>query len=928
MHKKHQLRTIAVALLAAAASACSATEEDPPPPPPPPPAECSEATPVCDPGCGSGASCVFSSGACVCEQICVGTAPVCPGNGPNNGCAADELCDVNCACQPLPTGCNPEAPACSGNGPNNGCAANEQCVAPGGDAECACEAQELPPEDLLQRPSRSTAVDISTDDSIVAMVNSDDGSVSFFNAADGDETRIARIRTSRTVVQSEPVSVVIHPDRKTAFVANRAAGTVAKLRDIDSAQASLQDELAIGSEPIGLALSPSGAELWVTDWIAGKVVVIDTAAMRVSRTIETGGNPFAIAITNDGDTRDDDEKALVTQFYARNRSGVASPEANDTGKEGVVQVIRAGASSVSSEIALAPIESCFTAPAGNPPAELTSGCFPNQLWGITLHTAFGKTRAYVVSVGASPEGPVNFNHNMQAMLSVIDVEAEAEEPSRTVNLNALIRAQQNDTDGDDNIGRRFLNVINGVDFVNRDDAIIGYVSSAASDVVLRFTASEAGDVQVGAPQAFNIAVGQNPQGIVIKHGTTNAGAFTANLISRDLSVISFRDQRQLRTVESTAQPADPRSQDFKIWRGKRFFNTSTGIWAREGWGSCQGCHPMGLTDNVTWKFGAGPRQTIALDGQYASNDTADMRALNWTAIFDETADFENNTRGTSGGRGAIQNAAGPIVSPAGPPFSSILVEDGATRENHQALNGSLKFVTRNAEICDNANTCPDWDLIDAYIQSIRSPRGVESALAAQGRAVFEDAGCNKCHAGAKWTVSRVFYTPESSSGALPQRIFEVNRAFTTPMDPSRLTTLPLAVNTDTTLVAGDDSNGGTPALKRIACNIRDVGTFGAEGGADETRDNGTPAQGTKGFNPPSLLNVAAGAPYLHHGAAETLGALFEARFDRHTQAGNPNFIPTAAERTALEAFLRSIDETTETFPVLPETILCPTDFSR
>src|SRR6185503_10269701 len=55
----------------------------------------------------------------------------------------------------------------------------------------------------------------------------------------------------------------------------------------------------------------------------------------------------------------------------------------------------------------------------------------------------------------------------------------------------------------------------------------------------------------------------------------------------------------------------------------------------------------------TWYFNRGPRQSVSLDGSFASKDPNDQRIFNWTAIFDEIADFENNTRGTSGGVGAI-----------------------------------------------------------------------------------------------------------------------------------------------------------------------------------------------------------------------------------------------------------------------------------
>jgi len=852
---------------------------------------CSAATPICDPSCGVGSTCTFQSG--------------------------------SCGCVPVVT-CQSDAPTCQGNGPNNGCAVGFRC-----NPTCACEAEPPPVVNLLARPSRSTAVDITKDDQRVAMVNTDEGTLSIFaqTSTSGAFTRVAKLATSR-VAASEPTSVVIHSDQRRAFVANRAAGTISRIAGIDTNSPSLDGELDIGAEPVGLALSPTGARLWVTDWINGTVTVVDTQALTVVRSIDVGGNPYGIAITNDGDMDDDDERVLVTQFYARARTGVAQVEGDDLGREGLVQIIPSSGNGVSGEIALAPITQCFTGAAGNPAMDLTSGCFPNQLYGITIHKAFGKTRAYVVSVGTSPAGPISFNHNVQALVSVIDVDTGAEEPALTKNVNKLIKEQQVDTDMDDAVGRRFMNTPVAIDFVNRDDLAIAYLISAASDVVLRIAYDAAGNVTVGAPNSFNIAVGQNPQGIVVKHGALNAGAFVANLISRDLSVVSFRDQRQSSRVLSSAQPQDPTSDEFKIWRGKRFFNTSTGIWSKEGWGSCQGCHPFGLTDNVTWKFGAGPRQTVSLDGQYASHDKTDMRALNWTAIFDETADFENNVRGTSGGKGAIQSGTTAIVSPMGPAFSSILSEDGMTRENHQALNGSLKFVTRNAQLCSNAMTCPDWDLVDAYIQSIRSPRGKVSAAASvtAGRAIYEDAGCNKCHAGPKWTISRTFHQPERFGGALPMRVFDANRAFTTAMTPASLTTLPRDVNKDLTLVAGDDSMGGTPALKRSACNIRDVGTFGAAGGAEETRDNASPAQGRNGYNPPSLLGLAAGAPYLHHGAVKSLTELFDARFSAHVAAGNPNFAPTADDKAKLIAFLLSIDEGTAPFPILPETVLCPTGF--
>ncbi len=779
-----------------------------------------------------------------------------------------------------------------------------------------------PPAGVLARPSRSTPVDIDRDDAYAAMVNPDDGSVSFFRVAErGAETRTARVASSAQA-GAEPMSVVYAPDGLSVYVAHRGAGTVSRLDAVRTDAPRLDAEVAIGAEPMGLASSPSGRRLYVTDWIAGEVVVVDTATMTVARRIDVGGNPFAIAVTNDGDPDDTDEQALVTQFYGR-----PDAEGSDTGRTGLVHVISLADETVSRTLELPPLAECFTGELGTPPMPVTTACSPNQLYAITLHATAAGNRAYVLSVGASPEGPVAFDHSVQALVSVIDVDAGAPLPNGTHNLNRLIAEQQLDDDGDPNVGRRFLNVPNGLAFVNRAEAAIGYVTAAGSDVVLRVVFDEAGTVGVGSAVNFNVPVGQNPQGIVTRHGGEASDAFVANLVSRDLSVLSFRDQVQTAAIESSPRP-DAGTPAFDAWKGKRFFNTSTGIWSREGWGSCQGCHPFGLSDNITWHFGAGPRQTTSLDGQYASDDPGDMRALNWTAIFDETHDFENNTRGTSGGKGALQDAAGErLVSAMGPPFAALPVGEGRT-ENHQALNGSLTAVADDPAICGNAATCPDWGQIDTYIRGIRSPRGRPAAddTVARGRALFEEGGCTKCHAGPKWTISRTFYDPATFVEAGGVRTFAANAAASAPMDPGRLRGLPRTVNVDATLIAGDDSDGGTPALKRQACNIRNVGTFGAGDGAAEVRDNGSPAQGRNGYNVPSLLGMAAGAPYLHHGAHDSLPQMLEAQGE-HTRAGNPNFLPTAGDLADLSAFVLSIDESTPAFPLEPGSVLCPDAFA-
>ena len=109
-------------------------------------------------------------------------------------------------------------------------------------------------------------------------------------------------------------------------------------------------------------------------------------------------------------------------------------------------------------------------------------------------------------------------------------------------------------------------------------------------------------------------------------------------------------------------------------------------------------------------------------------------------------------------------------------------------------------------------------------------------------------------------------------------------------------------------------------------NAAQVGELRARGhGADEIRQNGNAAQGVEGFNVPSLLGVSVGGPYLHNGAAETLEELLDPAgdFGDHLRAGNQIFSPTDDELRDLIAFLRTIDDDTETIAVPDDMVFCP-----
>jgi cytochrome c peroxidase len=73
------------------------------------------------------------------------------------------------------------------------------------------------------------------------------------------------------------------------------------------------------------------------------------------------------------------------------------------------------------------------------------------------------------------------------------------------------------------------------------------------------------------------------------------------------------------------------------------------------------------------------------------------------------------------------------------------------------------------------------------------------------------------------------------------------------------------------------------------------------------------ARGELGFNVPSLISVFASTPYLHSGAAETLGDVLANVTHRSAGSGGIDTLTSASDRTELVRFLSSIDRSTEPF---------------
>jgi YVTN family beta-propeller protein len=720
-----------------------------------------------------------------------------------------------------------------------------------------------PPACRFAGPTSSQPLALSARGDLLAVANPDNDTVSFFDVRPGSDLRVAEV-----AVGDEPNGVAFLPDGSKAYAANTVSGTLSVI-PVDVATGVFGPPAAtipVGAEPYGLALSPTGAKLYVANARSDSVSVIDTATDAVVATIpNVGREPRGLAITNDGDADDADEKLYVTQFLARLDPGKI--EGADDAKSGRVAVVDTATDAVIGTLVVPPLADSGFPASGDAlgrvaPAEglaLTTGAYPNQLNNLAVKGGL----VYVPSTGASPNGPLRFDVNVQSLLSVLDPDAGV--ATATISLQVAVAAQASSA-------RRFLTVPWALAFERTGDA--GWVVSAASDVVAKVGV----DPGTGAPsvqldpsdprRVLEIAVGKNPRGIVVDAADTRA--YVMNYVSRDVTILDLATspERAVRTLPSASLP-EPGTAEELVHVGRELYNTSVGVFdpppgerkplagrmSQGGWGSCSACHPFGLSDGVVWLFPDGPRRTIA---QHADFDPSDplrlrQRALNASAVRDEEEDFELNIRAVSGGAGLI------------------VLADGATPDPDVASFLPLASGARNQL---RVRGVPAWDALDAYVRfGIRapiSPRPETDPDAIAGRALFAAANCQACHGTSQWTQSFVRFTPPPDAGLV--------------------------------------------ATGQILGELRAIGTFDP-GAFNEVTATAGPPRGADGFAIPSLLSgFAFEGTLLHGGAAATFDEVLLGVVHRSAGTSGVDTLTNAADRAKIAVFLRTIDASTPAFP--------------
>lgn len=811
------------------------------------------------------------------------------------------------------------------------------------------------PAPVSDLPSESGRVQIDRADTRVVAVNktsiSTPGSLSVFQVRDAAGNDAVR-KLGEIPVGVDPESVSFHPNGAVAYVSNEADGTVSVVDVVGFRRLAT---IAVGSEPRGTALSPTGARLYVANFSDGTVSVINTATNTVTRTIDLKSgagvgnrpvlNPYAVAVSNDRDADDSDERIFVTDFFGRAIPGTATDqrEAFDTSKEGRIAVISAATETVTAIATLAPAASGFTQdrrqfnPANNPnakpgnpyiaPAGVAEDAVPanayfNQLSSISVDPASGDL--YVTSIAAQPEPPVNFLVNVQAVIGVIDGQTRLEVAAKKVNLNSLVTVEPLPappfTAGSANAGsltRLFAG--DTVDMAIRNGVVL-FVSRAGSHV-LKGAIGAGGVITLNnsaTTPAVRFATGNIPHGVVMNRAGTRAYALAE--VDATLTSINLASNTQIAETPSTELPPTG-STGHRVLIGAVAFFTGLGldpgadldgadvraidtrffrnIAANNNISSCASCHYRGTTDAVTWSFDAGPRQSISLDSSFSHAGPAIQRVFNWNAVRGSVTDFNNNSRGVQGGFGFTPMALAHLSSGG----TLATVPDRGLVFNHG----------RNAGVSDALDLQTLW--VRQAVRTFNGPSNLSLGSVSAGRTAFDALNCESCHGGALWTSSQVrwAYPLFDSDPVVPSPAPHV------PRDPRvrNINAPPGGPFVGTVVDAFDASEPAdgvfeTPVVTRfmgdptldIANDPIEIRGAGGQIGQGPVGAGGS-------FNPPSLLMLGMTGPYGHHGRAQSLAEVFVSRAEGGL--GHPAFGATPQQLDDIVEFLKSIDATTPPF---------------
>jgi len=158
---------------------------------------------------------------------------------------------------------------------------------------------------------------------LTGIVAAPDGTKLYTASFTNDAVSVINI-TSRTIedtvnVGMYPYAITITPDGTKVYVANSGNSNVSSndypinpitIRDnnnvpgtvsvINTTTNTVATNVIVGLDPYGIAVTPDGTKVYVTNSGSNNVSIIDTATNNVTATVPVGLNPFGVGVTPDG----------------------------------------------------------------------------------------------------------------------------------------------------------------------------------------------------------------------------------------------------------------------------------------------------------------------------------------------------------------------------------------------------------------------------------------------------------------------------------------------------------------------------------------------------------------------------------------------------------------------------------------------------
>ncbi len=477
--------------------------------------------------------------------------------------------------------------------------------------------------------------------------------------------------TASAAAPGRSSAIAVTPDGTRIAVVNPDSSSVTI---IEAATRAVRAEIATGGTPQTVFIAPNGALLVAT---GDALRVIDLGQLRVAASIAAGNDEFGVVA--------DDERIYVSvtgsahvRVFAQSTRNEIARIRTDAAPRGLaidpehhrlyVTHLLSGALSIVDTATLAVVK------------RINLGA--DEVFSQALVDEPATRRLYLPRTRAN-----SFNTALQFDTTVFPVVAVVNTDNETIATSEQIFLDRAD---------RPVNM--PLDAVLAAGGRLYVVNAGSDDVSV---------VDVGVKQAVaHIAVGRNPRGIALS--PDGATAYVNNTLSGSVTFIDTATNAVTATVKSTTIPLRD-----DILLGKILFNTSDRpSLSKDRWLSCATCHFDGFTDNRTWFFRDGPRNTPSLFG------AASTLPLHWSGDLDELQDVELTIRLVQFGNGLLPDNVGCTPAcDAGPP---------------------------------NAHRSQDLDALAEYMRSLAPPHvemDFDPAAARRGATLFTDprVGCVACH---------------------------------------------------------------------------------------------------------------------------------------------------------------------------------------